>query len=144
MAVPSCLEVILTLEDSFVLEGIVYTRHEYWNGQSGSYRFFEDKTYITTCKLCGYRSYARDSYDVKKAHFIHCSRAHGYVFPAMGWIFNVRDKELQRLIQKCQDYDLEFYGYTEHNSCIKQYQLRIDGTQYVGCAVHIGNEPEII
>lgn len=137
---PFLLETLMLWQDSYVLYGEVHERHDYYNGQTAEFLVYESKTFTTVCRLCQKRHLARDSYDVVKLHLIHCSRQHGFVFPSAGWIFNVKDKQLQRLIQQCQDYELDFYGYSDHSGCIKQFILRPNGSQFIGCAVHTGNE----
>lgn len=50
----------------------------------------------------------------------------------------VEDRKLQDLIQLAQDYELPLIGYEAHKNCVRQLKSRLNGTQFVACAVHEG------
>lgn len=111
-------------------------------GNLAEYAVWEPIYYTAKCKICFKHETNQkdDRREVITDHFVHCSKVHGYVFDDSRPL-PVHDKELQDLIQDCQDYDLPFHGYEDHSDCVKQYKARPDGTKFVACAVHKGNEP---
>lgn len=90
------------------------------------------------CKVCsGFTEQFKSSSDAVHAHFIHCSKTHGYIFPEDydKKLFKVSDRKLQDLIMLCMDYQLPLPEYDFHTFCVKQY---VAGKEL--CVVHEGNE----
>lgn len=92
--------------------------------------------YATDCKICHTSSQevSKSSKEAILQHFIHCAKAHGYIFPEKE-ILPVEDKQLQQTIQAAQLYDLPLPGYEDHNLCVRQ-----EKNGKIVCAIHVGNE----
>jgi hypothetical protein len=90
------------------------------------------------CKLCEqFSEQFYDSWKAKDAHFMHCAREHGYIFPedTPAGHFYVRDVKLQSAIEIAMLYDFPMPGYEEHKKCIKQRR-----EDKIICVIHEGNE----
>lgn len=96
--------------------------------------------YTAQCLVCNsYETWSTEnSPEAVRAHFMHCAREHGYVFPEMqvtDTYFPVADKQLQHIIILAMEHKLPLPEYEEHSSCVRQYR---QGKEI--CVIHAGNE----
>jgi hypothetical protein len=122
--------------------------YELYGKRAGTFTYYVDDIHISQydddywfagCKMCDHATKIRPtSTEAVEDHFMHCAKEHGYVFPAEK-VLKVADKDLQKLIQDAQDYDLPIPHLTCSASCIKQYRNVWNGSIIV-CGIHEGNE----